>query len=70
MDTVKITADAMTRASQIAAGELKQLARDQGAKFHENRISDRAKAIGDHIRDNPRILRARGTPDFWAQLHR
>jgi hypothetical protein len=82
--TDKITADAMTRAAQIAVQELKQLARDAGTRERDFRISDRAKAIADHIRNNPRIVekataevaswkkgrrfRARGTTDFWALL--
>jgi hypothetical protein len=79
-----MNAVAMTRAAQIALRELKQLARDAGARERDFRIPDRRKAIADHIRQNPRILekasaevatwkkgrrfRARESRDFWARL--
>ena len=81
---MNLQADAMTRAAQLALRELKQIARDTGTRDRDFRISDRAKAIADHIRDNPKILekamaevaswkkgqriRARRTVDFWALL--
>lgn len=56
MKTDNLKADAMTRAAQIALRELKQLAWDTGARDRDFRISGLRKAIGDYIRDNPRIL--------------
>jgi hypothetical protein len=53
---MKITADAMTRAAQIAASELKQLARDAGTRDRDFRISDRRKAIGEHLAQHPEIM--------------
>lgn len=51
-----MNADAMTRATQIAASELKQIARDAGTRERDFRISDRAKAITAHLANNPRIV--------------
>ena len=53
---MNLQADAMTRANQIAARELEQLARDAGTRDRDFRISDRARAIGEHLKSNPQIL--------------
>jgi hypothetical protein len=56
MNTVKIDPDAMTRATQIAASELKQLARDAGTRERDFRISDRRKAIGAYLAQHPEVI--------------
>ena len=64
--TDNITAAAFTRAAQIAVRELKQKLRDQGRRHSEIRISDRARAIAQHLAANPRILeRARADIERW-----
>jgi hypothetical protein len=81
---MNLQADAMTRAAQLALRELKQLGRDAGTRDRDFRISDRAKAIADHLAKHPEIverasaevaawkkgrrIRGRSTPDFWARL--
>jgi hypothetical protein len=62
-----LQADAMTLAAARAAGELKQKLRDQGARFHEKRISDRRKAIADHLAQHPEIVkRAQADIERWT----
>ena len=49
-------AAALTRATQIAVGELKQKLRDQGTRFHEIRTSDVLSSVASHLAANHRIL--------------
>jgi hypothetical protein len=63
MNTVKSTADAMTRAAQIAASELKQLARDAGTRERDFRIRGDAKAIAALLANDPTIVE-RATEDL------
>jgi hypothetical protein len=53
---MKVTADAMTRAAQIAAGAIKTKFRADGGKLRDFRISDHRKAIGDYLKSNPQLL--------------
>jgi len=56
MTSEDLKAAVFTRAAQIATGELKQLARDQGTRVHEIRIHDRPRAIARHLAEHPEIL--------------
>jgi hypothetical protein len=51
-----LQAAAFTRASQIAARELKQLARDAGCRERDFRISDHRKAIAEHLAQHPEVI--------------
>src|SRR5262245_36149057 len=66
-----MNADAMTRAAQIALRELKQLARDTGARDRDFRITDRRKAIGEHLAQHPEIVeRASAEVAEWRKKGR
>jgi hypothetical protein len=60
---MKTTADAMTRAAQIAASELKSKWRDEGRKLSEFRLSDHRKAIATLLANDP-IIVERATEDL------
>jgi hypothetical protein len=53
---MNLQADAMTRAAQIATNAMKSKWRDEGGKLSDFRTSDHRKAIGDYIRDSPKIV--------------
>src|SRR5262245_10426323 len=66
MTSEDLKAAIFTRAKQIAAGELKQLARDQGTRVHEIRIHDRPRTIARHLVEHPEIVeRARRDIEAW-----
>ena len=66
MTSEDLKAAIFTRAEQIAAGELKQLARDQGTRVHEIRIHDRPRTIARHLVEHPEIVeRARRDIEAW-----
>ena len=61
--TDKITADAMTRATQIATNAIKSKWRDEGRKLADFRLSDHRKAIATLLANDPTIVE-RATKDL------
>ena len=53
---MNLQADAMTRATQIAANAIKTKWRDEGRKLSDFRISDHRKAIGEYLAQHPEVI--------------